>query len=470
MPIVDTEISIEYGGFIIGGTTDRIMDSKIQLEDSFESAAIEFSFVIAKNSEADFNTEIGLVEDAFRVPDQLLEFKINAAVMKSLSQTGNTGLDAVPRILKREDKKDTGRSRRYTVRIEFGRPADNIGTSGRRTHTVEVAHDESRRRTITISGVYTAIPPATSARAAYDAGIGGFQSGIITAVGGVYDLTTETAEENRTDKLLNFSRTLLEIKKGQAGAAADDPAVINQSLIITRQRVGPGDSLRNTRRFTTLIANYSASISFDVTTDLDSKWDSIPSFIVSEAEALHGLSGVAVTREEPSFDLDGNRITAVVEMIGFTGSSVLQSRVTTTVSTNFGFRLPPAWTGDPESKYDFQGPKILKQIVACSVIFRGIQPVPGFGDRIGCTSQEPGVGGGINVGVGVGINPPANRPGPGGGGAGQTRTKRSMSLDVTQTPITFGIQGYQLDATEMTETFIVEHFKSIGAGVVFSLG
>jgi len=69
---VDREITINYGGFIVGGAvapgSERLIDGALRIDKSFTSLTVSFDFVISSNTEAGFATEVFLAEAAFRAP------------------------------------------------------------------------------------------------------------------------------------------------------------------------------------------------------------------------------------------------------------------------------------------------------------------------------------------------------------------------------------------------------------------
>ena len=118
------EEKITYGSYVVGngGDAEHIV-GHVQMSRAFEEGSLEFSFLVAEETEAAFAAACRAAEVAFRKPYQDLTFVLGAANLLDASQSTTRALDPRPEITKGDDDADTGRSRIYTVRIEFGLPA-----------------------------------------------------------------------------------------------------------------------------------------------------------------------------------------------------------------------------------------------------------------------------------------------------------------------------------------------------------
>jgi len=367
-PAVPRELLISYGGFEVGGTTDRQIHDRVKIDRSQENTVLEFNFIIQKATEVDFGTEVNAVEAAFRKVRESCTVSQGAAILFSGNHSSYSAFDSNPHILKQEDMADTGRSRLYTVRIEFGMPADNTNTNGRRSSSVNVAYSPSRRRTVTISGVYTGLS-GQDARAQYEASIDTYAAAVLTALTGTFELVEEpTAEDNIGISLLSFTRVYEEVIYPQ-GSVLDDPAIVRQSLLYTRHAMAPGDSQiggSSTRRLILMTAQYDAWVDKDITTNLKSKWTSIKSHILTHAKDFLDGGTIILTDEVPTFDGPQNRISARLEMLVTTGSAILESEITVEDTRISGLVSVPVWdsSGNPYSRYLYQGPAQLQRFVS----------------------------------------------------------------------------------------------------------
>ncbi len=209
------ELKIVYGSLTVGAGTTRELDGYTTLMMSHGLAEFEFSFLTADiaDTAAAFAAECQAVEDAFRTPYQDFEWTLGSDKIRELDQSQNTGLDAQPEILKRADvESDSGRRRRYTIRIRFGLPADTGAEPavGLRDAKVAMNYTLDGRRVLTMSGVWTA-SGANDARAQYAAAATAWANGRITALGGTYKLVEHDRDATTNQKELRFRRVYEEI-------------------------------------------------------------------------------------------------------------------------------------------------------------------------------------------------------------------------------------------------------------------
>lgn len=361
------ELSVGYGAQTYGtAASGREITGYSIATRKFEEFSIEFEFFISKTTEAAFSTEISDVETNLRTPFQNLTVTQGSATLYSFSQSGNTGLDAKPEILKREDT-GSGRHRKYRARISIGLPA-NTGAelyTGLREHGVEVAYDTSRIRTVTITGMFTAAG-SNNARAQYEAQIGSLESSVLSALS-IISANRELAEEPVADhsyntKTLRFRRVWRELIFSQGGSTNDDSALKRQVLQITRLKEGPGDT-PDARRLVTLSVNYSANVDKDVSTDLRGKYTSIRAWIITQVRNTLGGGTVALIEDEPQFNYDLNIITARLLIRGLERAGILEHKITIADDFQTGWVLVPAWTGDTDSKYEYKGPRQRRRTV-----------------------------------------------------------------------------------------------------------
>ena len=118
------EIIVTYGAYVISTATGRDLDGKVQVSRNFTTGTATFSFIVYGSTHAAFSASVLAVEAAFRIPHQAFTITQGGQTLVSALHATSTGFDAAPEIVKQEDVGDTGRSRRYTVTIEWGLPAN----------------------------------------------------------------------------------------------------------------------------------------------------------------------------------------------------------------------------------------------------------------------------------------------------------------------------------------------------------
>ena len=440
------DLVIVYGAYTINTANVRDIDGHLILDRSHDAGAVEFSFVVYGTTDALFKAEIAAAEVAFRKPYQDLTITQGSETFLDAKQSTGTAHDCQPSILKREDKADTGRSRRYTVRIEYGLPASTGAepVSGLRDVSVDVSLNPAGVATVTFSGTFTAVG-TDSARTVYSAQIGGYVTTIMSSLSiSNYELSgVPSSRQDTNNKTLEFTRTYDELIFSQAGSSLNDSSIVKQRLNITRNRSAPGD-YPEAERLALLSLSYDAWIAKSVSTNLRSKFTSIRAWLITQIQNTLDGGEFAVTSETPNYHYDENRISVSMEVQGQAGSqSVIEQRVTVEDDDSAGWEVVPAHTGDPLSAYWFQGPRIVVRTVT-----HILRKIGSF------TEQDAASFAGAEVSTAKGRD-------PAGGGGGEWLIMRSRP---NASQLRMGIDSDTMDITEMSVTTQMRYVKKIAPG------
>ena len=413
MTAATRELSITYAGLTFGGSSAREITGWTLHEEDYDSGWFEFEIVTTAASEAAFVTEINAIRDAFRKPRQDLVVTLGSTTKLSRKHSDNTALDTMPRVIKDGDPADTARSRHFRLRVDYGLPADNVSTNFRRWSQINVEYTPSRLRVVTITGEYTANSSngSTGAFAQYRAQVSSYITTVTAAIdsGATWELVSEPqVERNETNKVCRFTVTVKEVVYKQSLSATDDAEIVDPQMIVSRERVSPGDSVAggfsfggviissqfnagpngNTsgggrptgvmepagtvsapggtaeavERPTRIRITYSCGIDATKSKDLRGIWESkIKPFLVSEAKSL-AQTGIVIESEDPGIDKVNNRINATLECISYR-SAVIEQRITVRDHTQFGIRLRPVTTPNPYDYYEYPGPAVRQRTV-----------------------------------------------------------------------------------------------------------
>lgn len=406
---VSADLSITWdtsavGGssFTVGGSSARQLDGYSVIEKDFEVGGIEFQFITTATTAAAFATEVAAVEAAFRRPRGDLTVTQESQTLLSLLHSTSTGFNGSPRILKQGDIGDTGRSRFYHVRIEFGMPADNINTNYRRWATIKVDFPSTRQKTVTINTTYTA-NGATGAYAQYLAQIAAYASATLTAISasatwekiGEPDVTRDD-----TDKVCNAIQIYKEKLFNDKSGTLDDEDIVDPLVIFSREKTAPGDSTSGglsfeggaggqfsagpagntsggsnptgvmgppgggntvagigTLRPTILTITYSCSINRDNMTgaeNLKSKWLVIRQFLIAQSSIFAG-GGTVLIKEKPDFDPYFNKISASMEFHVYSSGATIMAKIEARDQTSHGRILVPPYSPDVYDYYVIPG-------------------------------------------------------------------------------------------------------------------
>lgn len=383
------QFQITYGGVIFGDTTREISGNHelIRTTDSWE---IEFDFVASAATEALFATEVGVIEAALRKPNQDVVVTFGGQVHESFLHATNTGFNSRAEIIKTKDNFSARISRVYTVRISGELPADSIANlDGRRNSVVSLGYDAARRRTVTISGIWTAVG-GSGALLQYESEIVAYSNSVLDLLSGPFDLIGEpTIEFEDTDeptlaqgKTLTFQRVYRELLYDQGGIDKDDgtqgakgdPDLADQTLVMRRQTTGPGD-VSGADRLVTFQATYDAAVDKSIT-DLNSKWATIQSWILAQLPGAGGIT--AVTASEPEFDVDNNRLRGTMTIVVRKGGPIIEHTKTISDSIQTGKVPVPLWDGDIFTFRHYQGKGVILRTVTETLRTTGKDEVGDF--------------------------------------------------------------------------------------------
>jgi len=440
-------LSITYNSYAIDGNNGRIPHAIVTNLDAFESAWVEFTFGVhgdpdAADPDDDFATKAAAAEAAFRVPFKDLTVVQFGETLVSLKQSDNTGLNALPTITKLEDGSG-GIGARYRVRIEFERPADNTaGTDGdplgHRDSSKDVSVAASERRTINVSGVFTA-QGGTAARAKFDAAIDAFCQATLDAIDNTatWKLTgTPQSEEDRNNKTIQFRRTYIEFLDTAATSA-----VRIQSLKIARRITAPGD-VGGARRLRIVDCAWSAEVdsSEAKTSALVGQWEAMLSHIIERVRIYSGGGAVAIVDETPEFDPDDNLVGGRVTCFVSTGSTLLEQSIEAALEDDWGEKLRASWGGHRLSKYRFLGAGSKRLTVSVTAKFEGAVQIKSIKHTDG----------GKALLARCGLNPDSFK------GAGESVVHHSSAP--RHRPVVYGKEGFQIQATEVQEVHVFEYY------------
>jgi hypothetical protein len=386
---VARELAITYGGLTVGGAqTKMVIHDRFQHSRDSEAltAHIAFDLLITGTTTADFVQRCQLVETAFSQPYKACVGSVGSTLMFAYS---DAPVDlCYPKIEKSGEEIDTGRSRLYKVSIDVQRKSRDVSTAGLHEFSVDISEIASQRRTLTIGGAFTAAS-GSGARAAYEAAIDTLASSIISDIGGTFErISTERADRDITDHKCEFSVVYRELIFNQLGGSPDNAAVIEQSVVIRRERFGADDSDRlpsiggggggtsgspgasDVRRMERLNVTYNAWVQKD--TDPHSLWpEPLRTFLSARInEIKEEGDGMAIIEESHDVSPDDNRLSArMVVMIAV--SDVIERRTSVHDNDADDQRLVKIWDGKRFSRHVYDVPTDLTRTVTERSLMNG---------------------------------------------------------------------------------------------------
>jgi hypothetical protein len=472
-------------GFPVAGLSNYLMTEKHRRGADYKTRRYEFDFLISDTVEATFIARCQSAERAFRVPRQRFRFYVNSVAHDDLNPAaavgGNTGFWQEPSIEKVGDDADTGRSRLYHVRIEVQLPADLPGKSGRQDSTISLSVNQAKARVITITGRYTALG-ANNARAQYNASIDTYaaavQAYIAAGDGSAYELVKEVALSDDEDKNLDFTREYEEVLYNQSSGVRNDASIVQGRYKYTRQQVAPGDSDSTARRLEPYSVEFECWVDKNQTQDLNTLWrNTVRPYLIQQATSIFSGGAAALTDVKADVDPSTNRIFGFLTMqvVAEGGGNLVQMTKTVRVQFNSGKILVPVWDGNVLAKHVYDGPaEFIRTRTDTKLLLgashaggpSGPNPAAGasFGGGVvagqgriqfnfanGFTQQVFGPNSGAAQTALVQAALSDGEEGDvGAAGAGGVTGWVLISDTVSVTPVIIGLDGYQLELSEVT--------------------
>ena len=390
MPTSPRSLTVDYGSLTMGGASTSQIHDVLSVELTPRSFSVEFKILISGTTDALFLTNANAFQDAVRTPFQDLFVTMNGAEIYDFRDSTRLGFNTRGRITNTDSDMNTRLARLYTVRFEGDLPADQSAGQpasivGWREATVQVQFSSSQVRTVTISGEWTATPsPSRGARAAYEQATSGFAaytSTVLTTIDSAatwrlvdenYNFDDHDPQNVSQGTVLRFQLIYDEIVFAHAGLARSagvetTGSVVRQVLRISRERLNPSNS-PGTRRLIIATATYEAWIDKALVAGLqggadvvggglDFLWDgTIRGHVLNAIRGSGILSGsIGVISERPTFEVDANKISAVIVARG-RGGPIIERRLTLEDHQVGGVTLVPIWDGKKRSRYEYDSP------------------------------------------------------------------------------------------------------------------
>lgn len=413
-------LKVTYAGVVLGKdqvSTSYILTGKYRLKESYGSVEFECEVLVSNNTRATFLTDEAALVAAWSTPDQALEIVLGTTARHSYDPSTNTGFLARPVAHKPGSALDTANSALYRLSVVLQLPADLAGRSGRKDASIEITAAASGRRTVVLSGTYTALT-SNSASAQYAAAVGTWATSVLPV--GTFELVDPRSALRYDDqnKVATFRLVYKEVLSNQAVGTLDHPSIVDPKLIVRKQRVS-GDQAKDlpATSLVNLVGEFSCAVDKDQTQDLKTLWEAtIQPRVLQAIRDLSGVAALALVDEQADMDPMNNYVLVRLLCQGDPGAQIYQSRIEEEEDRDLGVVLYPVLSGKPFDRDIYDGPQewVLK-------IVRTTVGKPGVTD---------------------------NLPAPTRSGYVEVRELRK------QRKFPIGIPGYQLDMEAITMTFI----------------
>ena len=440
MAAIASPFKITYGSQAVGGASGVFqIDGPHSFSKSFEGYSLEFIVVVVGTSLADLDNQSSTLEAAFKLRDQTLKVDLSNILDADGSSLttytfGTTILDTKATIAKTGDEEtDQGFSRSYAISITGGLPSDDVDGSGNytglQTISYSLAYEPSRQKHISIRGTYTATRAQTTAggdavdRAAQlarvnyvDATTGADAEAtayFLNFSGDVFELTSETVDESRTNHTCTFHRIYTELLDDQTASTRDATNIRDHDFSMTEVIDQPGDSADNLYRLRRVLINYNCAIDIEQSAVIEDVFqDEVRPHVVQKFKDTFSPQVFGVEARQVDYDRTRQRLSVSMTIVYQKGGAdpTVELSISVRLTDTNHHDLTPTHDGNPFSfEVDRGWTDRLKTTTRQMVIVGDEPDLDGPGNPGGPqTSTVGGKGGGGQTGKG-------SIPGGGGG-------------------------------------------------------
>jgi hypothetical protein len=288
---------------------------------------------------------------------------------------------------------DKGYSRAYTIVIEGILPADD--DAGLSVLEATFDYEPSRRRVISMRGVYTAFNGDT-ASAVYLANFDAKADAILAAAvpAGTFELVDETHSQDRNDAECSFTRSYAEILYNQ-GNTLDSTDIVDHRVTFSNQYNYPGEGEEGIYRLRRTSCVFECYLDIVVETDLQAVWENtIRGWLIDQFNSTYNPQVFAIEDVRTTFDETAKRMNVSIQFIYQPqgGDDVVESQVSVAYRETRNMDLTPVH-GEEEFGYIADvGWAVRDRIWSRTVTVIGSAPPR---SRIGPSPSGGGGGGGI---------------------------------------------------------------------------
>jgi len=353
---VTDPFKLTWGSFVVGGTTDKLISGIHRISRDFTTWEITLDVVIRATSDATFATNCAEIESEFSKRRQSIKFEVGSSTIHTFNPTAgtNTGLNSYARVVKvGTPGGDTDRSRVYTITVGCELPASD--TSGRRDSSIVVEYDPAQRRTVTISGTWTALT-SNGATAQYTASIAAFCSSALGALlpSATFELISQRTQADDQDKVLAFMRMYREVVVAQPSGSLDNANIVEPTFGFSRAIDQPGDSGGGgVKRLETITASFSCYLDKTASTDVPTLYTgTVRPYMITQFETTYAPTQYAIISERPTHQPYSNQLfVEIVFQAAIDATDVIESVTTSRIVEGDSVALTGAWTGQFFAKY-----------------------------------------------------------------------------------------------------------------------
>lgn len=374
--------SITYGSLTIDGSAGVHLhagedkSSPLRYSMRHDGGQVDCTTVVIAASPSALASAVDSLIGLVRTPRQDLTVTLGGTTKLKAKPSDNSGFDTEGTATKVGDPWDNGCSQRVDISWSFGLPANKASLNGRRESDVTVEADGAGRRTVTISGIYTALGNKSATEQYTDAAPTYF-----TAVLDDVDdhLNFEQVRESKnyfeTDKELRFSVVFLEILEPQLGQTGtpNQVSINEQNFDLAVRRVGQDDSPdQDVKRLYEATGSYTCKVPDGQ--DIDAAVLAIKAYVTARVIAAPELAGAlsrALVSDDSRVNKDSRDVAVTQTWNVALTASFLQFRREETTEYDPGVILRRVWSATRWRRRRYFAPESCSLTVVFTTLYNG---------------------------------------------------------------------------------------------------
>lgn len=352
--------AITYNGHTISHTLGKFsytQDEKVM--------SISVDFLIKAATSGALETACDSAKEKLTAINKDFSMTFGGSTEFSMSHSSNTGYNARPTLSKVADELCTETSRHYNWSCVIGLPFSQSPYNYRREGSVAIAYMPSRQKQVAFNCLYTA-GGSYSASANYNAYAKLWAVGILTSLGGVFELVSEHPSYDMEDKICSSSLLYKEIMANQSESSVDDTSFIDMQCtysISVAQAYGRVISGGYQNAYPPVVVGLFFNTVLDrsiVATDaaFDTAYTTkIRPWLIKHAETVLGISGYrtggtnyVLDNENKTYSVHNYSITGQLQILAYRDSNPVTSYdEILSINRTTGKQYKKLWNGKPHS-------------------------------------------------------------------------------------------------------------------------
>lgn len=377
-------VTVTYNGYTLPSVYGYFTYSENEVDMNFSC-----TFLIQKTTASTLVTECQSAEEKLTEKCKDMTLSFGGSSELTFSHSGNTGFSIHTHLTKLNNELCTETSRAYSFSANIQLPFTQTGYNARREASFNVNYLPTRQRLVNFSMLYTSTP-GFSALTNYTTYGKTWAGTILSALGGNYELISESFNEEQEQKIINASLTYKEILTNQSSSGINDTSLVDPQMSYgcsIEQQVGKGiiTGIRATP-IVRLQINYRTALDKDIVgSDLNTAYTQrVKPYMIAQVFATLGMNAYRgassgnyiVESESKNIDTTNYNISGNLVILAFSSTQIIAYSETINQVENPNITFKKLWDGmdDTYNMYSTGKTRTIQRIVTIAQL--GFEPAP----------------------------------------------------------------------------------------------